>query len=238
MTQPRRDDTLEKAQQRGDFWKRMAERAQADRDRADKALAQAEQRGATLDVVLGRVRQMTDAWEQRLPESIATVAAVDAIRTALERADAAPPLDHRQQLDRAVAHLRSIPIGCTALTGPVWYGQGWQDAVSELEEYTDRIDDDQHPDGPTLAVLAPMFEGLERLIATSSRDWGQYRVDAWLWAVLVGWDCEEAEHDETCTHGAMEEMAELHGWDDEAVAKARRYRNAVRAVHKAAGKED
>lgn len=84
----------------------------------------------------------------------------------------------------------------------------------------------------TLAALAPMFEGLARLIATSSRDWGEYRVDAWLWAVLVGGDCEDDhEHDDLCDNGAaMREMAERHGWDDETVSKARRYRNAIRAV--------
>lgn len=81
-----------------------------------------------------------------------------------------------------------------------------------------------------LRALAPIFEGLARLIATSSRDWCEYRVDAWLYAVLVGWDCEETEHDNTCVHGAMEEMAARHGWDDTTVAKARRYRAAVRTV--------
>jgi hypothetical protein len=79
-------------------------------------------------------------------------------------------------------------------------------------------------------TLAAMFEGLHTLLATSSRDWGTYRVDAWLWAVLCGWDCEQAVHDETCTHGALEEMQQQHGWDDEAVAKARRYRAVVRAI--------
>lgn len=80
--------------------------------------------------------------------------------------------------------------------------------------------------------LAPMFEGLERLLVTSSRDWGQYRVDAWLWAVLVGWDCEEDhQHDEVCDDGAaMGEAAQRHGWDDRAVAKARAYRATVRAA--------
>ncbi|MFH8813049.1 hypothetical protein ACH4GZ_38620 [Streptomyces hygroscopicus] len=134
------DDLLGKAQRRGDFWKHMAERAAADRDRADKALAQAEQRANALDAVLARVRQMADAWEQRLPETIATATAVDALRTALKHADGAPSLDHRQQLDRAVAHLRSIPVTCTALTGPAWYGQGWKSAIDELEEYADRVD--------------------------------------------------------------------------------------------------
>jgi uncharacterized protein YdcH (DUF465 family) len=84
--------------------------------------------------------------------------------------------------------------------------------------------------------LAAMFEGLERLIATSSRDWGTYRVDAWLWAVLVGWDCKKAhEHDGLCDDGgAMADMAERHGWDEETVAKARRYRAAVHTIVAAA----
>lgn len=83
-----------------------------------------------------------------------------------------------------------------------------------------------------LWTLAAALDGLHTLIATSSRDWGTYRVDAWLWAVLVGWDCEEAhEHDELCEDGAaMAEMQERHGWSDEAVAKARRYRAAVHAL--------
>ncbi|MEU1273032.1 hypothetical protein [Streptomyces sp. NPDC005799] len=90
---------------------------------------------------------------------------------------------------------------------------------------------DKQDDRETLAAL---FEGFGRLLATSSRDWGQYAPDAWLYAVILGWDCEETEHDETCTHGAMEEMAARHGWDAEAVAKARRYRAVVRALTESA----
>ena len=81
-----------------------------------------------------------------------------------------------------------------------------------------------------LPAVADALDGLHTLIATSSRDWQTYRVDAWLWAVLCGWDCEQAEHDETCTHGALEETAAMHGWDADTVAKARRYRAAVRAL--------
>jgi hypothetical protein len=88
------------------------------------------------------------------------------------------------------------------------------------------------PPTPDVATLSAMFQGLENLLVTSSRDWGQYRVDAWLYAVLVGWDCEEDhQHNETCDDGAaMQEMQQMHGWSDEAVAKARRYRAAVRAI--------
>ncbi|GFH36604.1 hypothetical protein [Streptomyces pacificus] len=82
--------------------------------------------------------------------------------------------------------------------------------------------------GSAITTFAAIFEGLGNLLATSSRDWGTYRVDAWLYAVILGWDCEEATHNETCAHGAMEEMAALHGWDADTVAKARRYRAAVR----------
>lgn len=81
-----------------------------------------------------------------------------------------------------------------------------------------------------LWTLAAMFEGFGRLLATSSRDWGQYAPDAWLYAVILGWDCEQPVHDGTCTHGAMEEMQQLHGWSDETVAKVRRYRAVVRTL--------
>ncbi|CAL9314116.1 hypothetical protein [Streptomyces sp. SudanB91_2054] len=81
-----------------------------------------------------------------------------------------------------------------------------------------------------LPTLAAALDGLGTLLATSSRDWGVYRVDAWLYAVILGWDCEQTEHDDTCTHGALEEMQERHGWDDATVTKARRYRAAVRAL--------
>ncbi|MFI2620480.1 hypothetical protein [Streptomyces sp. NPDC018584] len=133
-------DALDKAQRRGDFWKRMEETTRADRDRTTQALRQAEQRANALEIVLARIGQMTDAWGQRLPDTIATATAVDALRTALERADTAPPLDHRQILDRAIAHLRSMPIQCTALTGPLWYGSGWNDAITQFEEYAGYVD--------------------------------------------------------------------------------------------------
>ncbi len=112
----------------------------------------------------------------------------------------------------------------------------WQTVVAWLR----RMAEAQPTTKPDTATLAATLDGLHTLIATSSRDWGTYRVDAWLWAVLCGWDCEQAEHDETYTHGAMEEMQQQHGWSDEAVAKARRYRAAVRALTEpaAGGRQD
>lgn len=244
--------------------------------------------------IIERVRQMTDLWEQQLPEVIRTPAVVSAIRAALDAepaAVAAPPPATRAAEDAAwidgdplmetiaaavyercqtgdggIVHDDPRNIAAAAAAGArSLVLRTAADALDESEALRDFTDDhmsdvnaaadelrrmadeaqqpepgpgragsDEQPETQPLTALAPMFEGLARLIATSSRDWGVYRVDAWLWAVLVGWDCEQAEHDESCTHGAMEEMQQLHGWDDETVAKARRYRAAVRAVVEAA----
>jgi hypothetical protein len=80
--------------------------------------------------------------------------------------------------------------------------------------------------------LPEMFGGLERMMATSSKDWGEYGPDAWLYGLFVGWDCEQAhEHDDVCEDGAaMQEMVERHGWSPETVARLRRYRAAVLAA--------
>ncbi|WP_416477043.1 hypothetical protein [Streptomyces sp. LKA04] len=101
---------------------------------------------------------------------------------------------------------------------------------AELRRVADETAATEKQAAVDLPTLAAALDGLDTLIATSSRDWGVYRVDAWIWAVLCGWDCEQTEHDDTCVHGALEEMAKQHGWDDATVTKARRYRAAVRAL--------
>lgn len=80
------------------------------------------------------------------------------------------------------------------------------------------------------APLPEVFESLELVLNRSSRDWGDYWADAWLYGVLVGWDCEGAhKHDDICDNGAaMREMAEKHGWDEATVARLRRYRETAR----------
>lgn len=46
--------------------------------------------------------------------------------------------DYRTEvLQKAIGRLRSIPIQCTALTGPAWYGAGWNEAITQLEEIAD-----------------------------------------------------------------------------------------------------
>jgi hypothetical protein len=67
-----------------------------------------------------------------LPESMLDEA-LDAYRT--------------EVLAKAVGRLRAIPVTCTALTGPVWYGDGWNSAITVLEEIADyqTPDDEAYP---------------------------------------------------------------------------------------------
>ncbi|MGP3737986.1 hypothetical protein ACTWJ9_33290 (plasmid) [Streptomyces sp. GDS52] len=53
----------------------------------------------------------------------------------------------REVLAKAIGRLRAIPVTCTALTGPVWYGDGWNAAITELEEIADyqKPDDETYP---------------------------------------------------------------------------------------------
>lgn len=48
---------------------------------------------------------------------------------------------------KAVSRMRAIPVDCTALTGPVWYGDGWNSAITVLEEIAEyqTPDDEAYP---------------------------------------------------------------------------------------------
>jgi hypothetical protein len=55
---------------------------------------------------------------------------------------------HRTEvIAKAIGRLRAIPVTCTALTGPVWYGDGWNSAITQLEEIADcqTPDDEAYP---------------------------------------------------------------------------------------------
>ena len=49
------------------------------------------------------------------------------------------------------------------------------------------------------------FESIECAIAFHPRDWSEYRRDAWIYAIVFGWEDDES----------WEELYEKHGWDDE-----------------------
>lgn len=86
-------------------------------------------------------------------------------------------------------------------------------------------------------LIGPVLRSVGGMIATSARDWGQYRVDTWLWGLFVGWDCEQdhgpgGEHDDICggRDDVLGELAARHGWTDSDVALLRSHRRAVREL--------
>ena len=94
---------------------------------------------------------------------------------------------------------------------------------------------DRPPLDATLATVAAALQGLHQLITSSSRDWADHGVDAWIYAVLVGWECEEphAKHDDVCGgDAALSEVGAKCGWAPESIAKARAYRAAFRALER------
>jgi len=84
---------------------------------------------------------------------------------------------------------------------------------------------------PPPADLTEALTSLRRTLAFDSRDWAKDRADAWLYALLCGWGCEEDhQHDDICGGDtALEEVAHLHGWNEETVDRARRLRRAIAA---------
>ena len=81
--------------------------------------------------------------------------------------------------------------------------------------------------------ISDVLDNLQRLIVHSSRDWGAYGRDAWLYGVLVGWECEDShEHDWICQEEnvSLTAMAERFGWHEDYVARLRRYRTIVRGL--------
>lgn len=71
-------------------------------------------------------------------------------------------------------------------------------------------------------ALAHSLDAIHFTMATDSRDWSLDRRDARLYALLVGWECEEQhQHDEDC-NGALDELAARFGWDPERIRELRR----------------
>jgi hypothetical protein len=72
---------------------------------------------------------------------------------------------------------------------------------------------------PALLGVQTSLEALRSRITLDSRDWSADKLDAWLWAVLVGWNCENTDpthvHDDVDCNGdqGLWNMARQHGID-------------------------
>ncbi|WP_329126126.1 hypothetical protein [Streptomyces sp. NBC_01353] len=68
---------------------------------------------------------------------------------------------------------------------------------------------------------------LRSRMKTNSRDWAATEDDAWLYAVLMGWDCEQQhDHTDDCAR-LLQEVAAKHGWSEDRVARIRKFRAAL-----------
>lgn len=63
------------------------------------------------------------------------------------------------------------------------------------------------------------LHSLENALCFSSRDWSRYRVDAWIYGIIVGWSDE-----------SLEELAPIHGWCPDTVAKLKARRAEFEAL--------
>ncbi|WTW93659.1 hypothetical protein OG216_09835 [Streptomycetaceae bacterium NBC_01309] len=73
-----------------------------------------------------------------------------------------------------IIRLRAVPIDCTALTGPVWYGEGWKDAVDHLELIADAWPGDEATD---LAKAYGRIRRLQKAARDARREADCYRAD-------------------------------------------------------------
>lgn len=85
---------------------------------------------------------------------------------------------HRTEvIAKAIGRLRAIPVDCTALTGPVWYGDGWNAAITCLEEIADyqKPDDEAYPG--ELQKLRALFVGLRAaLLRRDDIEWARQQL--------------------------------------------------------------
>ena len=94
---------------------------------------------------------------------------------------------------------------------------------------------------PALLGVKTSLEALRQRITTDSRDWSADKLDAWLWAVLVGWNCENTDpghvHDDIDCAGdqGLWNMAKKHEIPTDQTIRASHLRWWVANAIKAAG---
>lgn len=64
----------------------------------------------------------------------------------------------------AARQLRNVPVTCTALTGPVWYGAGWQDAADHLMDLAGWEPSDDEAERTYLATRVRELEAERELL--------------------------------------------------------------------------
>jgi hypothetical protein len=85
------------------------------------------------------------------------------------------------------------------------------------------------PDVPDPAGLVAALESLENAMVTSAADWAATPAMAWVYGVIVGWDCDgcEGTHDECGNGPATRELATRFRWSAADVERLRGHHRAV-----------
>lgn len=82
-----------------------------------------------------------------------------------------------------------------------------------------------------MSNLGKALESMHDVIVFDARDWSLDRHDAWLYAILVGWEQEDTDDPTDIREpGVLEQVAARHGWSAATIARIRRMRAAVKAA--------
>jgi len=81
-----------------------------------------------------------------------------------------------------------------------------------------------------MTTTADALNALRLAATTDARDWSLNRGDAWIYGIVVGWDCEEAHNHELeyCEGGALRSVAARHHWTAAQVSQLKELRGALR----------
>lgn len=104
--------------------------------------------------------------------------------------------------------------------------------VRELEEENQQLRD-------TVSAAQKAVDSAGTALAFSPRDWGADHRDAWVYAILLGWGCEDDhEHDDVCEgDAALTEIADQHRWDEATVARVTSHRASITKLDRASARD-
>jgi hypothetical protein len=73
--------------------------------------------------------------------------------------------------------------------------------------------------------ISEVLDSVASAMATDPRDWSLVKRDAWLYGIFLGWG-----------RPAMREVADLHQWSPETVARLENYRSVISIEQRKAGR--
>jgi hypothetical protein len=139
---------------------------------------------------------------------------------------------HRSAEDtvtRVIAlHEQWVKAGPPPLGAPL--ARWWDQRLAELHNAIQPAG--ESTPAATPGSLRAALNSVYRAMVHDPRDWAATKRDAWLYAILVGWTCEDDHaHDDLCMGDEpLIETAQRHGWDEETVTRLRAYRAAIAAL--------